>query len=863
MFNRRHYENSESDGIAVLEVVPAAPAGAEAPRLFVPLKRSELHGEIAGPLADLRLVQTFGYSRAQCDAVLEAVYRFPLPGDAAVSGVRVRFGDVEIVAELKERQKAEADYAEAKQKGQQAALATRESPDVFTLQVAGLQPDQDVVVETRYVQLAQAEGAGWSLRIPLTTSPRYVRSDEITSRHAAGQPLLLLRDPGHRFALDLLLSGAAVVKSPTHALKTSNEGAALRVQLQAGEVLPDRDCLLAWEPQMDERRPALHVMLHGEPADGQLYFLALATPPAAPAAGSTLPREVILLVDHSGSMSGAKWEAADWAVKRFLYGLRAEDAVSLGLFHNTTRWFSDKPVPATPKNVEALVGFLEAHKDSGGTELGVALEQALGQARAASTPARHLFIITDAEVSDEGRILRLADAEAARVDRRRISVLCIDAALNAFLDNELPGRGGGMARFLTSQPDEGDLSTALDEIMADWGAPLYAGVRLEVNRSPVESGGAAVFPVTGGRQALDVGDLPAGRPRWIVGRAPRRSEGQLALRLVDAGGKEVAALTVDVAAETRSRPALKALFGARRILGLEFLISAGYDADELAARLARLGYDPALVQAGAVARPVYAENLREATAKALKDLLVAESLCYGLASSETGFIAIRKEAGQKIAGSVAVANALPAGWSEQFLATTGAALPPPAPAFGVAFGPSLQDMMSRPLFRTAEAAPPGQMAPTLARSAPARQRARLAPAKTTAATTPTQAGSPHAPLFRGTPTFVNGQAVLFDSTAGAGEGALPDDAVFKLLKLKFPKGVPSMQDVGRELWLLVYIDDPVSPRARIRLADLIQQGGRRPLNLARRGGQSLRLVLEDPTGVWAAGAPQIEVYVEW
>ena len=60
----------------------------------------------------------------------------------------VRFGDVEIEAELKERQQAEAEYEEAKQQGQQAALATRESPDVFTLQVAGLQPDQDVTVET-------------------------------------------------------------------------------------------------------------------------------------------------------------------------------------------------------------------------------------------------------------------------------------------------------------------------------------------------------------------------------------------------------------------------------------------------------------------------------------------------------------------------------------------------------------------------------------------------------------------------------------------------------------------------------------------------------------------------------------------
>jgi hypothetical protein len=87
----------------------------------------------------------------------------PLPGDAAVTGVRVSFGEIEIVAELKEREQAETDYKEAAQTGLQAALATRESPDVFTLRVAGIQPDQEIRVETSYAQLARVEGAGWSL----------------------------------------------------------------------------------------------------------------------------------------------------------------------------------------------------------------------------------------------------------------------------------------------------------------------------------------------------------------------------------------------------------------------------------------------------------------------------------------------------------------------------------------------------------------------------------------------------------------------------------------------------------------------------------------------------------------------------
>ncbi|NLE76373.1 MAG: hypothetical protein GX605_06435, partial [Chloroflexi bacterium] len=385
MFHRGTYENARPDGVALLEVVGSALA-------LVPLRRTELRGELAGPLAALQVTHTFGYSRAQCKEVLEAVYRFPLPGDAAVTGVRVRFGDVEIVASLHEREKAKGTYDEAKQAGEQAALLTRESPDVFTLQVAGIRPDEEIAVETSYVQLARAEGVGWSLRLPLTTAPRYVRSDEFTSRHAQSQPLALLRDPGHRFDLDLRLLGAASAASRTHALAIVQKDGALRLRLQDGEALPDRDLVLTWQPQQQAQRPTLQVLLHQDKPTGDLYFLALLAPPAGDVRPAS-PREVILLVDHSGSMTGPKWEAADWAVKGFLYRLQPTDAFALGLFHNSTRWFDQAPRPAA-EAVEAGAAFLERHKDSGGTELGVALEQALALPLAPGAAARHVLVVT-------------------------------------------------------------------------------------------------------------------------------------------------------------------------------------------------------------------------------------------------------------------------------------------------------------------------------------------------------------------------------------------------------------------------------------------------------------------------------------
>ena len=842
MFNPRAFENSRPDGIGVLEVVKGAGGEDKGARLFVPLKRTELHGEIAGPLASLRLVQVYGYAASQCRQVLEASYRFPLPGDAAVTRVCVRFGDVEILAELKERQAAEDEYEEAKARGKQAALATRESPDVFTLQVAGLQPDQDVTVETCYVQLARSEGSGWSLRIPLTTAPRYVRSDERTSRHALGQPLTVLRDPGHRFRLDVMARGTQSVQSPTHRLSLASEQGAVRVQLQDGEVIPDRDCVLAWQPTQSSDRPVLQVLLHHDLPSAQDYFLALAVPPVAAGSAQSVPREVILLVDHSGSMQGAKWAAADWAVKRFLGSLSERDSFALGLFHNTTRWFSERVRAADAQAVGDAVRFLEAAHDSGGTELGVALEQALSLERSPGGPSRHVLIITDAQVSDEGRILRLAEEEGARSDRRRMHVLCIDAAPNSFLALSLAERGGGIARFVTSSPDEEDITTALDEILADWAAPVATGLRLEVNRASVHaSGHLQVSAAEPGWSAADLGDLPAGRPVWLVGRTASGEKAGLDLRLAAGEGRCIARSSLDCKGRDADHPALKALFGARQVLGLEFLISSGYERDGLAEGLVRLGYDPKAILGSDAPRrkKVYAENLRAEAERALRKLLVDEALLYGLACSETAFVAVRTEAGKPVEGQVMVANALPAGWSDKFLAMA-------APA-----GPVLASMA----FQMA-GVPRAIRAPM--------QRARMAAIVGHARAEEASASLSEArKVFTGVPSFVAGEAVLFDTSRADDAKELPNDTLISRLEVGFPDGVPdaSRLDAGLSLW--IFVDDPVSPRARVRLVDVLRQGLQRPLNLSRKSGQAVRIVLVDPNGAWAQTAPRVTVSLAW
>lgn len=821
MFNRAAYANTRPDGVAVLEVVDER--GEDAAPRFVSLKRTVLRGAVTGPLADLRVTHVYGYTRAQCDQVIEALYRFPLPGDAAVTAVAVRFGDVEIQAGLRARDEAEAAYEQARAEGRQAALATRESPDVFTLRVSGIRPDEDVTVETSYVQLARPDGTGWSLRAPLATAPRYVRSDERTSRPAQGQPLALLRDPGHRFALDVTLAGAASASSATHELATTPVEDGLRVQLAAGEVVPDRDLVLSWQlPQAD--RPALQVWWHDDAVAGQVYWLAAITPPASGPASHGLPREVLLLVDHSGSMTGPKWPASDWAVQRFLGELTPEDALALALFHSETHWFK-KPtqaaVRATPAAVQEAIAFLLKERSTGGTELGVALEQALSVPRAEGVSGRQVLVITDAQVSDEARVLRLAEDERARAAPRRINILCIDAAPNSFLALELAERGGGVARFVTSDPEEEDISTALDDVLADWAAPVVVGLTLTANRPSIRAAGRLHAP-NGDGAAVDCGDLPAGRSVWVVGCMPRGDGSPVQLRLQAPGAPALDAVA-DLAAGN-DHPAIRALYGARQVLALEFLVGSGRDPAEVADRLARLGYDPATVPA--LAPRMYAENARMDLEAALRDLLVQESLRFGIVSSETAFVAVRTERGTPVHALIPVAGALPSGWSPEFL----------TPAMGahraMFAAPALTpSMMVR--YRT------DSLSPVLHEdSGPAPRRGPVV-------------------AWDGAPPVAAGRAVLFDTERAEDAARWSGASMLLALSVRFPAGAPPALDPGLELWL--FVGDMAAPRARVRLADVVRAGGERPLNVAVRAGDRVQLVLVDPAGAWAAEAPHLVV----
>ena len=538
-----------------------------------------------------------------------------------------------------------------------------------------------------------------------------------------------------------------------------------------------------------------------------------------------IPREVILLVDHSGSMSGAKWEAADWAVISFLNGLTPKDRFSLGLFHNSTTWFTSRPVPATRENITTAVDFLTRNKDDGGTNLGVALEQAIHTPRPEEgIYSQHVLVITDAQVTDNGRILRMVEREAKRKEGRKISILCIDAAPNDYLAREIARKGKGIARFLTSSPEETDISSALEEVLEEWGSPVLAEATLKIHLEKAE--GKHLTLPQGSRipfekkqlASLLLGDLPQQRARWVVGRMEGKNLGNISYSL-EARGIEKPMEGKVRRVEGTEGESLKALYGALILNRLEQLYSGNYPQKELAARLSDMGY---AVEAEELAeQAIYQENAQVTRKEALEPLLVRESLFYGLPCEVTAFVAVRQNSSVGSTTPVFVGNALPGGWDDSFAVWGSSRLPYAAPS----------KMQSRTgLNFLKAAAPPTGGTLTMDNTAPAPQAPSYSEAEALMEQAPQETGP--LSLYVGTPGGSSKQ-VLY-------EGSLKGLHMLKALVVKTDTAYRG------KAALLLYVGDLAVPRARIPLEQLLLMGGRRPLHIAAPSGIPIKLVLEDP-----------------
>ncbi|MEZ5857233.1 MAG: marine proteobacterial sortase target protein [Hyphomicrobiaceae bacterium] len=417
----------------------------EAPRLG-----ADYDVTVSGPTARARVTQMFSNPGT---THVEAVYVYPLPEGAAVDTLKMVIGERVVIGSIKERQAAKIIYERAKAEGRKAALVEQERPNLFTNSVANIGPGETVVVQIEYQEPVRRSGTDFSLRIPLVVAPRYNPqplvqtvdlgaegwgrsvSDPVPDRKRIEPDYLDPRThaPINPVTIKVRLAAGfplGDVKSAYHPIKTETVDEATRIiSLDTGATPANRDFELTWHPAA-QRAPA--VGLFREHVAGADYVLAFVTPPTVDQPEAVRqPREMILVLDNSGSMGGQSIRQAKASLAYALTRLKPEDRFNVIRFNHTMDSLFSHAMPADPANIARAAGWVDALKAEGGTEMLPALKAALADPQASdSRYLRQVVFLTDGAIGNEQQLL---DTIASSRGRSRIFTVGIGSAPNSYL----------------------------------------------------------------------------------------------------------------------------------------------------------------------------------------------------------------------------------------------------------------------------------------------------------------------------------------------------------------------------------------------------------------------------------------------
>lgn len=465
----------------------------EAPRLA-----TDVDVDVNGPTARAVLTQAF---ENPTDHWVEALYVFPLPEDSAVYSLKMIVGNRVVVADIKEKQAARAAYEQARKQGKKAALVEQQRPNVFTNTVANIGPHEKIVVQIEYQQAVYLADGRFSLRVPLVVAPRYTpqhssaitqhadlkagwgRTESSPSRNLSDRPVsapLMAPDSNRANGVTLkvnLNAGFPIddVKSLYHTIKIDRLNDSARRIVLDGDAVADRDFVLEWNAVASD---VPSVGLFREHVGKDDYVLAYVTPPAV-ATPQQAGREVVFVIDNSGSMGGTSIEQARASLDYALSRLEPNDRFNVIRFDDTMTKFFPDSVMATADNIAAARRFVTSLEAAGGTEMLPPLHAALDDSNQAGG-LRQVVFLTDGEVNNEQQLL---DAIATSRGRSRIFMVGIGSAPNTYLMSRAAELGRGSFTHIGSVAEVNDRMRALFDKLENPAVTDIAAVFSEKNAS--------------------------------------------------------------------------------------------------------------------------------------------------------------------------------------------------------------------------------------------------------------------------------------------------------------------------------------------------------------------------------------------
>lgn len=541
----------------------------EAPRLA-----TDVQIDVNGPIMRTRVTQRF---QNPSKGWVEGTYVFPLPDDSAVDTLKMQIGDRFIEGQIKPRQAAKEIYEQAKAEGKKAALLEQQRPNLFTNQVANIGPGETVVVQIEYQSGVRQSNDAFTFRFPMVVAPRYnpqpvvqtvdldsrtgyAVSDPVPDRQKIEPPVLDPRENARINPVMLTINLKAgfpigEVTSAYHEIETTTlDQLTRKITLKAASVPADRDFELSWKA-IEGKSP--YAGLFRETVGGKTYLLSFVTPPVtATETDKPVRREVVFVIDNSGSMAGPSMEQAKESLALAISRLKPEDRFNVIRFDDTMTVHFPDLVEATPDKREDAIAFVRGLTADGGTEMLPALEAALRtQGPVASGALRQVVFLTDGAIGNEGQLFQ--EIQSNRGDARVFTV-GIGSAPNSHFMTKAAEYGRGTFTLIGS---ESQVAARMGELFTKLESPAMTDI--SATFEGVASGDITPNPMP---------DLYRGEPVVLTaeldGAAP---EGKL--RIVGKAGDQPWRVEMDIAKAATGEGIAK-LWARRKIDDLEASASA-------------------------------------------------------------------------------------------------------------------------------------------------------------------------------------------------------------------------------------------------------------------------------------------------
>jgi len=547
----------ESETQGALQVLDATGK----PKAICPLKHTSVKAEISGFISRVVVTQEFVNPFKE---KIEAVYTFPLPQNAAVDDMTMLVGDRTVRGRVLRREEAQAVYEAAKTGGKVASLLDQERPNIFTQSVANIMPGEQIKITISYVETLKYEDGSYEFVFPMVVGPRYTPGNATGSSVSGGngfapntdsvpdasritpRPVAKGMRVGHDISLEVALdAGVAIenVSSGSHPIDMQRPNVAqAQVRLKNSSVIPNKDFILRYDVAGKGISDSL--LTHRSEKGG--FFTLILQPPDRVTATDVTPKELVFVLDTSGSMNGFPIEKAKETMKLALDSLYPADTFNLITFAGDTHVLFPEPVPATRQNLQKAQAFLASRSGGGGTEMMKAIKAALDPSDAQGH-VRIVCFMTDGYIGNDMEII----AEVRNHPNARVFAFGIGSSVNRFLLDKVADQGRGEVEYVGLNDDGSAAARRFHERVRN---PLLTDISLEWNGLPV----ADIYPQR-------IPDLFGAKPVILTGRYTAAGNGVLRLKGKMSGRDFVREIPVAFPEATNQHDVLAPLWARSRI----------------------------------------------------------------------------------------------------------------------------------------------------------------------------------------------------------------------------------------------------------------------------------------------------------